>query len=122
MDPATHSSDSIERFAELSALLDEPFADRQAVLRAAGLDDERWTDVVERWAALLATAEGEVLAVRFGDAFVAARRPCGRPKLEAAPEPMAPRFPSTTEHDEILLRLPTAGGSTGLRNRTIEAP
>lgn len=89
MSAATPPSDSIEHFATISARLDHPFADREAVLRTAGLDEELWGQLVEHWSARLATPEGEALAERFGDVYATERRPHCEPALAPAPLPLA---------------------------------
>jgi hypothetical protein len=66
--------DTVERCAELSALLDDPFADRAAVLRAAGLDEESWGAVQERWVARLAAPKGAALVARYGEVYEATLR------------------------------------------------
>jgi hypothetical protein len=61
------SPDTVERFARLLALLDDPFADRAALLGAESLDDAGWEDTVRRYTALLGTCDEAVV-----DGFVAA--------------------------------------------------
>lgn len=102
---------SIERFAELSARLDDPFADRQAVLRAAGLNEGRWGDIVQRWSTRLRASEGAVLATRFGDGYAAAMRHQLPPARELAAEPTGQRFLSTTAQP---WRAEAASVGTGL--------
>jgi hypothetical protein len=62
-DPAT----SVDRFAELSALLVDPLADRAAILSAAGLDPERWQMTQDAWAKRL--RDGGLVAERFAEVF-----------------------------------------------------
>src|SRR5580692_7125892 len=61
--------DTLERCAELSALLDDPFADRAAVLRGAGLDEATWAAVQERWVAMLTGADSEAIVARYGEVY-----------------------------------------------------
>jgi hypothetical protein len=79
-------TDSIERFAELVAHLVDGFADRTAVLRAAGLTQASWTQIEGRWMERLASTEGGELARRFGDAYAAARARLLRPTLASGAE------------------------------------
>ena len=60
---------TVDRCAELSALLDDPFADRAAVLRGAGLDEAAWAAVQERWVATLTGPDGEALVARYGEVY-----------------------------------------------------
>jgi hypothetical protein len=62
-DPTT----SVDRFAELSALLAEPLADRAAILGAAGLDPERWQTTQDDWAKRL--RDDGIVAARFAEVF-----------------------------------------------------
>src|SRR5262245_7944457 len=65
----------VDRFADLLARLDDPFAHRAAVLRRAGLDDAACQKLRERWAMTFTQAEGgpAALAERFGAAYARAR-------------------------------------------------
>jgi hypothetical protein len=51
--------DTIERFAELSALLDDPHARRAALLSGVGLDERAWREIEERWMACLKKPGGQ---------------------------------------------------------------
>ncbi|MEP7124575.1 MAG: hypothetical protein ABJE95_26845 [Byssovorax sp.] len=53
MNPAPASPGSVEHFAEIVAQLSAPFAVREAVLRAAGLDDRAWIQREDLWIARL---------------------------------------------------------------------
>jgi hypothetical protein len=59
--------DTVDRCAELSALLDDPFGDRAAVLRGAGLDEAAWGRVQERWVTKLVA--DEALVARYGEVY-----------------------------------------------------
>jgi hypothetical protein len=84
MSPHTH----IEFFAELTARLDHPFADRAAVLRSAGFDDATYRRHLDRWSADLASALSPELARRFGEAYERAARALTAPSGDsAAPDP-----------------------------------
>ncbi|APR86121.1 hypothetical protein A7982_12294 [Minicystis rosea] len=63
--------DTIERFAELSALLDDPFADEHEILHAFGLDAEAWDAIEARWIARMRAGDGdaESLARLFGKSY-----------------------------------------------------
>lgn len=43
-------TDSLEAYAKLAALLDDPFADRADLLRGAGLDEASWASIQRAWA------------------------------------------------------------------------
>ncbi len=105
-DPA----DSVDRFAELSALLADPFADRAAILRAAGLDAERWRQVQEGWAGCL--QEGGPVAERFAAVYDKILGALGAPAVPLARAGHAPGGgpPSTTAPSCGDRRLGVAGG------------
>jgi len=64
---------SIESFAELSARMHDPFADRVAILERAGLSDAKWHLLVTTWSDALGhdTDEARRLAEQFGEAYSA---------------------------------------------------
>ena len=68
-------NESVERFAQLCALLNEGFADRAIVLASAGLDDNSWKQLESRWMTQIAQSADGALARRFGAAYTAARAP-----------------------------------------------
>jgi hypothetical protein len=74
--PAPDPVDTIERFAELSAQQDDPFADADAVLRAVGLDEDAWEIIERRWMERLASGGPGVegLSERFGEVYAATRQ------------------------------------------------
>lgn len=79
--------DALTRFAALAAHLGEPFADRPALLLAAGLDEHGWAEQVEQWSARLnADASGELHRC-FAEAHARALAPRG-----LAPARRDPRF------------------------------
>jgi hypothetical protein len=92
--------DTIERFAEISALLDDTFAERDEVLRAFGLDAEIWARIEARWLLRFQEAEGTELGKRFGKAYrETVQRLAGTaPTTEEAAdtEPEGPGFLNTT--------------------------
>ena len=68
--------DTVERFAELSATLDDPFAEEHEVLHAAGLDSQRWASIEARWLLQLQSNASDGtpdLAARFGQTYKATR-------------------------------------------------
>jgi hypothetical protein len=65
---------AIELFAALMARLDEPFAARDQVLQAAGLDDSDFQRMADRWSKELRGDGAPALALRYGDAYEAAAR------------------------------------------------
>ncbi len=77
--PVPDPVDTIERFAELSALLEDPFADEEEVLRGAGLDSGAWDAIQRRWMARLSSsANASALSGRFGAVFVATKERLAR--------------------------------------------
>ena len=78
---------TVDRCAELSALLDDPFADRSAVLRAAGLDEKSWAAIQERWVAMLAAAESDALVGRYGEVYETTLRRLASGGAPARPAP-----------------------------------
>jgi hypothetical protein len=89
---ANRADSDIESFAELTAQLDHPFADRVAVLRSAGLDEAAYRCHCDRWTADLAAAPSPALARRFGETYVrAVHALAAAPREDAAAMP-DPRF------------------------------
>lgn len=74
--PVPDPVDTVERFAELSALQDDPFAEQDEVLRAAGLDDETWEAIEKRWMDRLSSGGSDVeeLTGRFGKTYSETRQ------------------------------------------------
>jgi hypothetical protein len=95
--PVPDRVDTIERCAELSALLEDPFADRAAVLRAAGLDEAAWSAAQERWVEKLAAPEGEALIARYGEVYETTLR-----RLSSGGAPVAP-IPDTDREGPAFL-------------------
>lgn len=87
---------SLDCFAELSAEVDAPFADRAATLARVGLDDEGWMRLNERWLKAFREPGGDLRAARFGEVFrrTRARLAAGDvPSAEACePADPGPRF------------------------------
>jgi hypothetical protein len=101
---------SVDRFAELSALLADPFADRAAILCEAGLDAERWRAVEEGWAGRL--QEDGAIAERFAAVYLKTVRALGAPALPLAQAGYAPDggpsvLPATEAGPEPLVPPPT---------------
>lgn len=94
MNRATVLTDSIDRYAELCARLDDVFVPRAATLGAAGLDEQAWISISAEWAERLCASEGAALAERFSEVYAATRRRLRAPALLGAPEG-DPRFMST---------------------------
>jgi hypothetical protein len=65
---------TIERFAELSGLLADPFADRAGVLSSAGLDAARWRKLEAEWSARLQGPDSGSLSRRFSAVYSATLR------------------------------------------------
>jgi hypothetical protein len=87
-------TDSIDRYAELCARLDDVFASRAATLSTAGLDEQAWTALCAQWAGRLCATDGAVFAERFGDIYAATRRDLRAPELLGTAA-CDPRFVST---------------------------
>lgn len=67
-------ADDIGAFAALCARLDDPFAERDSVLRAAGLSIAEWGRIKETWQQRLgAGGEAAALGRAFGAAYAAAK-------------------------------------------------
>src|SRR5262245_47010631 len=75
MPTVSNPVDSIERFAEVCAMLDDPFADEERILRPAGVDPGAWDEVEARWLARMSAsaAEASSLSAQFGKAYQAER-------------------------------------------------
>jgi hypothetical protein len=89
--------DTVDRCAELSALLDDPFADRAAVLRGAGLDEAAWGRVQERWVEQLVA--DEALVARYGEVYETTLR-----RLSSGGAPVGPA-PDTDREGSRFLAL-----------------
>jgi len=99
---------SVERFAQLSAQLADPFADRAGILCAAGLDAERWRNVQEGWAERL-HQEGGAVAERFAAVYDKTLGALGAPLARAGYGPDGGR-PSAAVPSCGGQRLAVAGG------------
>lgn len=73
MSTSVSAFETITRFAELSARLNEGFADRTRVLETAGLDESSWERFESQCATALAEDMDNVLALRFSDVYAAER-------------------------------------------------
>lgn len=84
----TTTVESVEAFAALCAGLDDPFADRAALLASARLDERGFAELQEQWATKLGT-NGEDVRARFAAAYSAARArgPKAIVTTSEAPEP-----------------------------------
>lgn len=120
-------ADSVERYAELCALLDAPFVDRASILRSANLDEASFADLLTQWTDKL-TSPGGADAARFGAAYAAARKALSAPRLAAEDDdtwpsdlavgnrtaeirclrvaPALPFDPSPVEEESRVRRLP----------------
>jgi hypothetical protein len=68
------STDAIEFFAQLCALIDHGFSTRAEVLAAASLDDNGWRALCEECLPRLASGDDPTLAQRFAPAYARARQ------------------------------------------------
>jgi hypothetical protein len=69
MTEPTSFIDTIERFARLSALLDDPFGDRKQILSDAGLDEAAWAALLLRWSARMGEGGDRTLGQRFAEVY-----------------------------------------------------
>jgi hypothetical protein len=104
--PVPDPVDTIERFAELSALLEDPFADEEKVLRSAGLDSGAWDAIQRRWMARISSsAEAAALSGRFGAVYVATKERLARGAASEGVPPTEPALPGF-----LSAVVPDAGG------------
>jgi hypothetical protein len=85
--------DTIERFAELSAILDDPHALRVALLSGVGLDERAWRAIEERWMRRIREPGGAALAERLGNVYAETRKNLSEsvvPPTEPAGPPSPP--------------------------------
>jgi hypothetical protein len=66
--------DTIERYAELSAILDDPHALRSALLAGVGLDERTWREIEGRWMARIKEPGGKALAEQLGAVYAETKR------------------------------------------------
>jgi len=119
-----NESIDIEAFAGLMAKLDDPFADRAAVLAGANLDERSGEELAAAWSARLRDTSSGELAERFAAAYARARETLAKgqraPSLpKATPEPptrpaaleSSPglRSPGFAETADISAFVPRAG-------------
>lgn len=83
MNPASPGVTSVERFAETVASLAAPFAVREAILRAAGLDERAWAHLEDQWIARLEA--DSALVDRYIARYEAIVRGPSTPRTEAVP-------------------------------------
>jgi hypothetical protein len=93
----TEPPHGIEPFAVLSALLADPFADVDAVLRAHTLDRAAWQAIEARWAERFLGADGAALADRFGAVFALTLKNPAEPGCPDTEREDDPRFLSAPQ-------------------------
>jgi hypothetical protein len=86
--PTPDPVDTIERFAEISALPDDAFTEEADVLRAVGLDVASWEAIEAGWMAQLrsGTLDVEEVVERFGKVYRATRSSLSNGSARAAVE------------------------------------
>jgi hypothetical protein len=89
---------TIDAFAAIVAQLDDAFANRAAILGAAGLDEASWKRLEDRCTTEILGRSDGALARRFSEAYAARRRPVERAAVGA------PCF--TAEGSRFLSREP----------------
>jgi hypothetical protein len=99
---------TIERFAQLCALLDDGFAVRADVLAAAGLDEAAWQALRVEWVPRLASGDAPELALHFGRAYAHARR---HPGDVTPPQPV--------EEEDTDVDALSVGANTDPTERTV---
>lgn len=116
--------DTIERFAEISALLDDTFADEDEVLRASGLDAETWDRIEARWLTRLKEVEGIELGKRFGKAYrETVQRIAGRaPSTEEAADTEPDGFLNSTAQPWRAEAAEVGRGAVGAPPPLLAAP
>ena len=85
--------DTIERFAELSAILDDPHALRAAFSPVFGLDERAWRAVEQRWMRRIREPGGAALAETLGKVYAETRKNLSEsvaPPTELAAPPPPP--------------------------------
>lgn len=108
--PIAAPADSVEAFAALCARLDNPFSPRTATLAEAGLSEEDFARLSQRWADRL-SAGGIELGQVFAEAYAAARRPLPEASRdmdsalrEPPPEPAeTPSLPGVPEPARLIV-------------------
>jgi hypothetical protein len=103
--------DTIERFAELSALLNDPHALRAALLAVVGLDEQAWKAIEQRWMARIRAPGGEVLAQRLSERYAATQRNLSDsiPPTEPGGAPADPPPPPSSTLRSPVPPAPIAG-------------
>jgi hypothetical protein len=109
---------SLDRFAELSAEIADPFAERSVLLRRAGLDEESWSRIIDSWMTAFTAPDGEHQAARFGEVFARTKR-----RLAAGPAPAAAE--NLVEHGPQFLSpeaQPWRGETAGVGDTRTSTP
>ena len=101
---------TVDRCAEVSALLEDPFADRAAVLHGAGLDENTWAAAQARWVERLVAPDAEPLVARFGEVYETTLR-----RLTSGGAPVAPA--SDLDRDDPGAAPPRSAPPRWLRRR-----
>ncbi len=79
--------DTIERFAEIAALVDEGYVPRLDRLAAAGLDHASWKQLERYWMSRLAEGNDADLAIRFATTYGRTRASFANTTVSEAGEP-----------------------------------
>ena len=111
--PSSAPIDTVEGFARLVVLLDDPFADRAALLEAAGLDEAGWRDAMRRWTGLIESSD-DALVDRFVAAYRLARHEIEGAGASVSPTLAGPAFLSCDAQPwrEQAAAVPLAGEGT----------
>ena len=82
--------DTIERFAEIAALVDDGYVPRLDLLAAAGLDHTSWKHLERHWMVCLAEGTDPDFAVRFATTYARTRASLASTTASEAHEPYRP--------------------------------
>jgi hypothetical protein len=85
---------TIERFAEIAAVMDEDQVSRAAILEAAGIDTITWKNLERYWMTRLAAGNDPDLAMRFGTTY--GRTRCSLSSSACSESPAGEEQPQAT--------------------------
>jgi hypothetical protein len=112
--------DTIERFAEIAALVDDGYVPRLDLLAAAGLDHTSWKHLERHWMVCLAEGTDADLAVRFATTYARTRASLASTTASEAHEPYRPGDADDTLREGGAAAAHRAGQARVARTGTIE--
>ena len=102
---------TIERFAELSARIDEGRAPRASILEAAGIEEITWAHVERHWLMRLFAGDDHDLAARFGTMYGRTKYTLASFSRTESPSPASEeKRPATTVDDTLPSGVAPAPG------------